>query len=213
MVSCKKLNMFNNHPINHIISLYDTKVIPENSTLHFSNYNYSYTRNIDMRTNFSMEIQNVNEVWLQNHLLGLTDGWNLSFHGNIIFPNGKEYFLPLIDFNTSIIDEKIIEICEFRLSKSKELAKHRHIFEVMKLYSSGRSYHGYGSILLEYEDWKKYSVALLLFNYTRLHNELDTIVDTRWIAHRILSGYPCLRWSNNSNHYLQYPQLFKEHFL
>ncbi len=205
--------MFSEHPVLKVIELISKLNIPNNSIFHFSTYQYSYRRNIDLRKYLTVKSQDITIEWLKKTLDNLELEWNLSFHGNISFPNGQEYFLPLIDFNTRRIDDEILEIINFRLSKSKEILKYKNILQEMTIYSSGRSFHGYGNTLLEFSEWKSFTVAILLLNYTRLYNELDTIVDTRWVAHRLLSGYPFLRWSNNSDHYYQYPKLFKQNFL
>jgi hypothetical protein len=205
--------MFDNHPVQHILSLCTSGVIPSEAVLYFDNYYYSYNRSIDEREFFSVQAGEISVDWLSRKINDLKEDWNLSFHGEMKFLNGDMFYLPLIDFNTKVINSEIIEICRYRISKSKQLEKYMQIFSGMKLYFSGRSYHGYGSVLLTKAEWINFTQALLLFNYTRLYNELDTIIDTRWVAHRLLSGYPSLRWSKNSRHYFEYPLFFREAFL
>ncbi|NEX60635.1 hypothetical protein G3574_06065 [Noviherbaspirillum sp. 17J57-3] len=72
----------------------------------------------------------------------------------------------------------------------------------IKLFSSGRSLHGYGINPLTPEEWIRFMGLLLLAN----HPSKPTVVDTRWVGHRLLAGYAALRWSRNTSHYLQLPQ-------
>jgi hypothetical protein len=67
---------------------------------------------------------------------------------------------------------------------------------------SGRSFHGYGSGLLDEKRWGYFMGTLLLYRPTA-----DGVsVDTRWVGHRLRDGYGCLRLSQNSSAYVQQPE-------
>ena len=69
-------------------------------------------------------------------------------------------------------------------------------------FSSGRSFHGYGSGLLDEKRWRYFMGTLLLHRPAA-----DGVsVDTRWVGHRLRDGYGCLRLSQNSSTYLQQPE-------
>lgn len=201
------------HPIEKIIELKKECKIPKNALFHFTKYIYTDRLDYNSRINFSVECDQVSISWLIKIFENLEPDWNLSFQSAITYPNGDKWFIPLIDFNVQRLDQEILEIIEFRLSNSPHLIKFESIIKNLTIYKSGRSYHGYGNQLLTHEEWYNFTLSTLFLNYTRHFNELDTIVDTRWVAHRLLEGYTCLRWSKNSKHYLEYPELVLEKLL
>ena len=73
----------------------------------------------------------------------------------------------------------------------------------LRLYRSGRSFHGYATVLLSRRKWREFMGRLLLLNMPNS----DAIVDSRWIGHRIMAGYASLRWTANSDHYSQIPSV------
>lgn len=72
-------------------------------------------------------------------------------------------------------------------------------------YESGRSFHGYGTTLISNEEWIQLMGRLLLVNQPQQH----PIVDSRWIGHRLIAGYSALRWTKNTDDYIQVPKLLK----
>lgn len=66
--------------------------------------------------------------------------------------------------------------------------------------------HAYGSGLISNKEWVQVMGALLLAN---LPNE-KSIIDSRWIGHRLIGGVASLRWSANSDAYLKAPSLIKD---
>ena len=82
----------------------------------------------------------------------------------------------------------------------------KKIFQNMIFFSSGHSFHAYSTKLLTHKEWLSFMGSLLLVNSVDAQN---SIIDTRWIGHRIMSGYGSLRWSNNSGKYLQIPKRFE----
>jgi hypothetical protein len=70
------------------------------------------------------------------------------------------------------------------------------------IFFSGRSFHAYWIRLLTHREWIKFMGASLLCNRLRV-----TVVDTRWVGHRLLGGYGALRWSRNTSQHAHYPTL------
>jgi len=71
----------------------------------------------------------------------------------------------------------------------------------MHWFSSGRSFHGYGSGLLDDAQWRHFMGTLLLFRA-----EGATVgVDTRWVGHRLRGGFACLRLTRNTSAYVKRP--------
>lgn len=74
------------------------------------------------------------------------------------------------------------------------------------IFSSGRSYHGYGSRLLSNEEWRMFMYKLLTLPGTA-HGLVDSVIDFKWIGHRLIAGHSALRLSAVDRHYLHEPIL------
>lgn len=131
----------------------------------------------------------------------LTSTQELAFHSvvDVVRKNGSEKkHIPMIDFT---VKDKINQNTYFRLKHFID----KKIFNRLVFYSSGRSFHAYAPILITNTEWKKFMASLLLVNPAGNEN---SIIDTRWVGHRLLSGYGTLRWSHNSGKYLQEPKRY-----
>lgn len=71
-----------------------------------------------------------------------------------------------------------------------------------RYFNSGRSFHGYGTSLLKYEEWVAFMGKLLLLNNEDCAHEL---IDSRWVGHRLIKGTGALRWTQNNEKYLTIP--------
>jgi len=81
--------------------------------------------------------------------------------------------------------------------------------KAMRWFTSGRSFHGYGSGLLSDARWRYFMGTLLLYRHPQA---ADMTVDTRWVGHRLRDGYACLRLSWNTSAYVEQPrQLAPQH--
>ncbi|MGC1520222.1 MAG: hypothetical protein WA803_01670, partial [Steroidobacteraceae bacterium] len=69
-------------------------------------------------------------------------------------------------------------------------------------FDSGRSFHAYGLQLISPGEWREFMAKLLLLNLP----EGEHLIDARWVGHRLVAGYGALRWSANSDFYLQVPR-------
>ena len=105
--------------------------------------------------------------------------------------------LALVDFKTS--DRGLAEEAAGRL-----VAEHGS--PSAAFFASGRSYHLYIGVLLSEAHWTKFMGRVLLLN----PRTGAALVDSRWIGHRLMSGFGALRWSANTPPYVQPPQLLRE---
>ncbi|SDL21032.1 primase 1D-like protein [Kriegella aquimaris] len=202
-------NIFEDHPIRLIIDLIKNNIIPENSFLNFSRHIYSYKTQYEKRELFQIKASELSQEWFLNEINKLEPEWELTFHSDVSLINDETKFLPLIDFNIENMDEEIIDIITDRFLKQKKLSDFQDILHNLEVFESGSSYHGYAKRIVTKDQWFKFTIAILLLNYTKYNLTNNIIVDTRWVAHRLLSGYTCLRWSNNSNTKSKLPTFYR----
>ncbi|RTE64542.1 hypothetical protein EH243_16865 [Amphritea opalescens] len=130
---------------------------------------------------------------MTDKLKSLAVGEELAFHS--VYKKGqRKYHLPMIDFDCSVQDLKYAKATLYKILPN-------HIYSGLVFYESGRSLHAYGSTGLNNKQWIDFMGRLLLAN---LPNE-PSIVDTRWVGHRLMGGFSSLRWSSNSGMYLKVP--------
>ncbi|RNF51540.1 hypothetical protein EBI00_06485 [Marinomonas hwangdonensis] len=176
------------HPISIVIDS-----IHENIELEFSIYKYQPQSIIDERKSFPVKKLDLSDSWLLDQLNRLNENEELAFHSK--FKIGSRYYhMPMIDFNCKIED----------IDKAKKVLSNllpKEIFHSLSFYESGRSLHAYGSTPIPNTRWVEFMGRLLLAN---LPNE-PSIIDTRWVGHRLVGGYSSLRWSANSDYYLKIP--------
>ncbi len=126
---------------------------------------------------------------------GVPSGQELAFHGTVAMSDGRIEYLPMVDMATA------------KQGKLDRVAQVGHLLNSTLMqkflwFDSGRSFHGYGSSLISELHWHKLMGLLLLVNAPGM----EPVVDPRWIGHRLLGGYSTLRWTCNSEHYLQVPK-------
>jgi hypothetical protein len=98
---------------------------------------------------------------------------------SLVYIGDEKFHIPMMDFK-----------CDYsakNLKKIKEFLK--NIGQVGVILFSGMSYHFYGINLIPDSDWHEFMGKCLLFN---------DYVDTRYIAHRLIDGYSCLRISRGT---------------
>lgn len=152
----------------------------------------------DEREFFHIKGLDFNSDLISNQFINLNQTQELAFHSIIKDKYGKIRHIPMIDFT---IENDIDREAFFRLKYFID----KKIFNNLVFYSSGRSFHAYSTTLISNSEWKNFMGKLLLVNPSNCNN---SIIDTRWIGHRLLSGYSTLRWSNNSGKYLKLPQKY-----
>ncbi|MCB0370068.1 MAG: hypothetical protein KDD45_11750 [Bdellovibrionales bacterium] len=202
-----------NHPIYLVLSLIDNGTIESKSKLSFSKHKYSFKDNIDEREVMVIISEELSLDWLENKIKELNEGWEFSMHSNIVLRNGEIMHLPMIDFNFEVMSKELEGVIEYRMGKKDILLSYKDILYDMSIYSSGRSYHGYGKSIITNEQWIEFTTAIILLNYTYNIDDYSIIVDNRWIAHRLLAKYSCLRWSNQTSQFKKYPELEKSTFI
>lgn len=192
------MNDYSSHPISLLMEWKSS--LRDDDILHFSHYKYIPQSPFDERNNVKVSVKQVSMKWLRDEIEKLEPGWDLAWHSLIRTSKGYGRHVPMVDFSTQYMNTK-----ERRLVY--ELVE-KFIGTRIRLYRSGRSFHGYATVLLSEKKWKEFMGRLLLLN---LPSE-NAIVDSRWIGHRIIAGYASLRWTANSEHYKQIPRIVSNSF-
>lgn len=172
--------------IEHILSQSD-----EIQMLEFSVYD---SRDIacGKRAIFHVEPAGVRDWWKQTtSALNTHDEIGLNSRVQL---RGMTCHLPMVD--TKGTDTCGIEkFSDFICCECREVLS-------MSWFASGRSFHGYGSGLLDEVRWRYFMGTLLLFRA----EGVALAVDTRWVGHRLRDGFACLRLSWNTAAYEQQPK-------
>ena len=178
------------HPI-HTVAPYLNQ---ENTTTFFSFYRYIPDSPLDERriVEFQCGKNGVDRAITLSKQTLL--GEEFCMHSLLII-EGQRFHIPMLDLSCKDLDDYHIS----RMAKYLD----EELFGPFKFFHSGRSFHAYGSTLIREQDWSYFLGSALLVN------ELlkEPIVDTRWIGHRLRSGYASLRWTANCHHSLQTPVL------
>lgn len=162
------------------------------STIRLSYYKYTPQTLLDERTDYEAHRDYfLNPDFITSFLENCPPDHEVALDSIIIMQNGEIRHLPMIDMSTA---------SKAHLSKLMELLGEQ-LFNRFAWFSSGRSFHGYGSDLMSQSEWVRFMGTLLLGN----KKDLKPTVDPRWIGHRLISGYSSLRWSKNTSHYLGLP--------
>lgn len=186
---------YRRHPcrtyIDHLLGLRRVRH-SENTIVSFKKYIYIPSTILDENIHFSESIDDINMDWLDDCLNELEHDEELAINSTLNI-DGRNFFIPMIDLSTSDLTIDNIRVFdEFMDYWNMDFF----------VFDSGRSFHLYGTkLLLSNRTWTKFMGSLLLLN----KRGGKTLIDTRWIGHRILAGESSLRWSNNSFHYKRYP--------
>lgn len=116
----------------------------------------------------------------------------MAFHSDVTTVSGERKHMPMVDMSTG---------AAAHLEKIRPLLG-SEIYESFTWFRSGRSFHGYGGLLIQEREWVQLMGALLLAN----QKGLMPTVDPRWVGHRLIAGYSALRWTRNTPYYLGIPQ-------
>lgn len=161
--------------------------------MYFSYYEYLPQSLTDTRNIFSLSVNDfLNQKFIESTINNTPPGQELAFHSRVDLSSGAQMHMPMIDMSTG---------------SAAQLAKLRpflgeDIFQKFTWYKSGRSYHGYGSMLVTRDEWIVQMGKLLLAN----HSGMPPTVDPRWVGHRLIGGYSALRWTKNTAHYIDIPK-------
>ena len=168
-------------------------------SLGFSYYRYFPQSLEDPRKEFSISTSTfLNPVEMCSVLDGTPQGCELAFHSKVKLIRGVVMHVPLIDMSTG---------SPAQLEKLRPFLG--ELYSRFQWYNSGRSFHGYADILVEVDTWAAMLGALLLAN----QKGLPPTVDPRWIGHRLIAGYSALRWTKNTDYYLELPRVMRQHFV
>lgn len=180
------------HPYWHMRS-FVKDCLNEIEILYFSYYEYIPQSLIDNRNIFSIKAEDfLDEKIVTSIFMRVPDGRELAFHSKVADRFGKIRHIPMVDMSTGSASQ---------LAKLKPLLG-EELFSIFKWYKSGRSYHGYGKILIISEDWASLMGKFLLAN----QKGLPPTVDPRWVGHRLIAGYSALRWTKKTPYYISVPK-------
>lgn len=159
----------------------------------FSVYRYFPRAIEDQRRVFRCVGSEINSEWIWGQIRDLDSEHDLAIHSGVFTKDETVGHIPMVDF-----------YAEVRLPEYKQLTSIVKEFGVngFGIFETGRSFHGYGDCLILGERWHEYMGTLLLVNPP----EGPSVVDARWIGHRLRSGFGSLRLSKNSTHYLSLPR-------
>lgn len=179
------------HPYWHARSVVN-KHRDEIALLYFSYYDYVPQSLIDKRKTFSIPPSEfIDQSSIEAIIRGVPFGQELAFHSKISTASGDQKHIPMIDMSTG---------------SAAQLAKLRpflgdEIYQNFKWFRSGRSFHGYGDLLISERKWVTLMGSFLLAN----QKGLSPTVDPRWVGHRLIAGYSALRWTKNTSYYINLP--------
>lgn len=178
------------HPYYHVTNLVKNSRIAQ---LNLSYYSYQPQSSTDERQSFSLKKEDfLNPSLMEEIAVNCPFGHELAIHSTVKMDNEDIRHIPMIDMASSS-KAQILRLNSFLGD---------HFFKTFSWYSSGRSFHGYGGILLSEKEWIGLMGTLLLANQINL----VPIVDPRWIGHRLISGYAALRWTKNTDFYISAPK-------
>lgn len=179
------------HPYWHLES-----ILREESsvaTVHLSYYLYRPQSLLDQRTVFQIRRTDfLNPAYFEQFLSQCPAGYETAFHSLVTCRDENQRHLPMVDMATEELSD-LSEVNAFVQDNS---------FHGFVWFESGRSFHGYGTRLVTYQQWIELMGKLLLCNGRRT----DPVVDPRWVGHRLLGGYAALRWTRNTPQYLSIPR-------
>lgn len=177
------------HPIFFLSPLFSR----EETVFFFSKYTYCPDSLLDEREQMSVSGDDLTPEWVERVVSSLRSDQELAIHSNVRL-SGRNYHIPMIDFSLEKgMSQNVFDRMSRYLPKTLMLN--------MAAFASGRSFHAYSTTLLSPREWYDFMGRVLLVN----PRDGDSVVDTRWVGHRLIGGYGSLRWSNNSGQYLGLP--------
>ena len=164
--------------------------------LNFSYYTYVPQSLLDVRRHFLVSRIDFLQVgYVERLIFNTPPGEELALHSTVFHKVMGLVHFPMVDMSTG---------SSAQLEKVKPILGDE-IFNSFDWYRSGRSYHGYGRYLMTQDEWIVQMGKLLLVNKVGV----PPTVDPRWVGHRLIAGYAALRWTKNTEHYLDNPKKAK----
>lgn len=142
----------------------------------------------------ALDVKAIMELGL---LCGVRMGEDISMGNKIHIASshsdGLDFWYPQMDFQTSAVSRNAL-LPNMDVVEQSECD--------MAIYTSGRSYHGYGTRLRTYAAWVEYMGRMLLLN----NPTRPDVVDPRWIGKSLAVGQSYLRMTAESDQYLKVPE-------
>jgi len=133
----------NKHPslvVQEIVNKYGTEI-----SFEFSHYIYVPRTIEDQRSTFTLSARELTPSKLEELCNSTPDGMELALNSRVLMADKKIMHIPMIDLATRAagIIGKVLDVLPTNLSGT------------MIWFESGRSYHGYGTVLISQDDWVK----------------------------------------------------------
>lgn len=130
---------------------------------------------IESKNRRIINVSEINNGWIKKAIHELSDKSVLAICSKCVTKDNKTAHIPMIDFSCPINERnrELVRIAAEKLGRGKGV-----------LLESGQSFHYYGLYLLDENDWIKFTANSLL---------LSPLTDSRYIAHRLISGMAVLR--------------------
>ncbi|MFP2899081.1 hypothetical protein [Corallococcus sp. 4LFB] len=169
------------------------RVLDGGAFFNLSYYRYRPQSLLDERRLIQVRARELTVSRVEELLAGLLEGEELAFHSLVTTGKRGGFHLPMIDFSGRLGRDS--------LGVLRDVLGTRY-FDALRLYDSGRSFHGYIMKPLPFRQWVSFMGMLLLVNLP----ERSQVTDSRWVGHRLCAGYASLRWSKNTQHYHAAPR-------
>ena len=163
----------------------------EAALLEFAIYTY-IPQQEGLREIFQIAAKGVTPEWLADQLAHLQKGQEIALQSRINAENGDEFHIGMIYF----------ALTSMKFDPRPLMRRHLgQLAEQIQYYRSGKSYHGYLIEQFSNEELVRFWASALLCE----EHKPRAITDTRWVGHRLASGYGALRWSCHTKPYNRLP--------
>lgn len=178
------------HPYWHVRRLVEEN--KEVSAVRASYYRYVPQTVADPRAEIVIpKVEFLDQECVASYMARAPDTHEMAVRSDILLNSGHRLHIPMVDMSTG---------SKAHLEKLRTFLGD-NFFQGISWYTSGRSFHGYGSELLNDASWPSFMGLLLLANMPGM----QPTVDPRWIGHRLVAGFSALRWTRNTPNYLGVP--------
>ena len=166
-----------------------------------SRYRYVPKSLLDHRDTFRIPMHDLTSEWLEIEIARLGSDEEIAFHSRVFLEDGSEMHLPVFDF----LAPNPVPLWQEHMKALTDFPVKRILF-----FQSGRSMHGYAPDLLvsQNELLDIWGVMIATFYGFDLGFDYESYLDYRWMGHRLQGGYGSLRWTCQTQQYLQYPEFY-----
>jgi len=130
---------------------------------------------------------------LQKRIKSLEEGWDIGLASKVTLKDGSKAHIPMMDFKLHKSQENLQKIKK----ALREVLNEKKGF----ILETELSYHYYGANLLKgNKSWRDFMARCLLTSIIHSREDIEEVVDSRYVGHKLREGECCLRLSNNTTH-------------